>query len=210
MYFIRKFVRDEIIKSQSSFTNLQGLFLRTTSKIANAEIEHFDRRFGKSGYNFKKLFHLLASLLNYSLKPIRLIEKLGVFVFILGILYLFFACVFGGGFEHKIFAEIWIFSGLILTAVGIVGEYVARMFMALTNYKGKRHKPCGIFAVNFYKLSVIKLFISHKGKGVAKAAPFIWHLVRRALACIFLIHKVRRITLSISIGFKLCVNIFLF
>ena len=132
MYLIRRFVRDEIIKSQSSFSNLQGLFLRTSSKIANADIEHFDRRFGKSGYNLKKLIHLWASLLNYSLKPIRLILKSGVLISVIGLIYLIITCISGFGFEHKVYAEIGLFSGLLLTSVGIVGEYVIRMFMAVT------------------------------------------------------------------------------
>ena len=42
------------------------------------------------------------------------------------------ACISGSGFEHKIYAEICAFSGLILSAVGIVGEYVIRMFMTVT------------------------------------------------------------------------------
>lgn len=132
MYVIRRFVRDEIIKSESSFTNLQGLFLRTTAKIANADIEHFDRRFGKSGYNLKKLLRLWSSLLNYSLKPIRLIAKSGILIFVVGLIHLIIACISGSGFEHKLYAEISVFSGLILSAVGIVGEYTARMFMAVT------------------------------------------------------------------------------
>lgn len=132
MYLIRRFVRDEIIKSESSFSNLQGLFLRTSSKIANVDIEHFDRRFGKSGYNFKKLIHLWASLLNYSLKPIRLILKSGVLIFAIGLIYLIIACISGSVFEHKVYAEISVFSGLILSAVGTVGEYVIRMFMTVT------------------------------------------------------------------------------
>ena len=132
MYLIRRFVRDEIIKSESSFSNLQGLFLRTSSKIANVDIEHFDRRFGKSGYNFKKLIHLWASLLNYSLKPIRLILKSGVLIFAIGLIYLIISCILGSGFEHKVYAEIGVFSGLIMSAVGIVGEYVIRMFMTVT------------------------------------------------------------------------------
>lgn len=131
MYIIRRFVRDEIIKSESSFSNLQGLFLRTSSKIANVDIEHFDRRFGKSGYNLKKLIRLWASLLNYSLKPVRLILKLGATVFAVALVCLIVALVLGG-FEHKIYAEIGVFSGLILSAVGIVGEYVIRMFMTVT------------------------------------------------------------------------------
>ena len=132
MYLIRRFVRDEIIKSESSFSNLQGLFLRTSAKIANVDIEHFDRRFGKSGYNLKKLVHLWASLLNYSLKPIRLILKLGIVIFAIGLIYLLISCISGSGFEHKVYAEIGTFSGLLLTSVGIVGEYVIRMFMTVT------------------------------------------------------------------------------
>lgn len=132
MYLIKKFVRDEIIKSESSFTNLQGLFLRTSSKIANADIEHFDRKYGKSGYNLKKLLHLWASLINYSYKPIRLISSLGVFLAVAGLVYLLLSVILGSGFEHKVYSEIITFSGLILLAVGIVGEYVVRMFMTVT------------------------------------------------------------------------------
>ena len=132
MYIIRRFVRDEIIKSESSFSNLQGLFLRTSSKIANVDIEHFDRRFGKSGYNLKKLVRLWASLLSYSLKPLRLILKSGALLFAAAMICLLAACISGSGAEYKIYAEIGVFSGLILSAVGIVGEYTARMFMAIT------------------------------------------------------------------------------
>lgn len=132
MYIIRRFVRDEVIKSESSFTNLQGLFLRTSSKIANADIEHFDRRYGKSGYTLKKLVRLWASLLNYSMKPMRLILGLGLFFWVAGLLYLLIAVISGAGFEHKVYSEIAAFAGIIVSAVGMVGEYVIRMFMAVT------------------------------------------------------------------------------
>ncbi len=132
MYLIRRFVRDEVIKSESSFTNIQGLFLRTSSKVANADIEHFDRRFGRSGYDLKKLVRLWASLLNYSLKPIRLILCWGVFFAAAGFIYLLIAILSGSGVEHKIYSEIIVFSGILMSAIGIVGEYVIRMFMAVT------------------------------------------------------------------------------
>lgn len=132
MYIIRRFVRDEIIKSESSFTNLQGLFLRTSSKIGNADIDHFDRKYGKSGYTLKKLMRLWASLLNYSMKPMRLILGLGLFFLVAGLLYLLIAIISGAGFEHKVYSEIVVFSGVIVFAVGIIGEYVIRMFMTVT------------------------------------------------------------------------------
>lgn len=132
MYLIRRFVRDELIKSESSFTNLQGLFFRTSSRIANVDIEHFDRRYGKSGYTLKKLVHLWGALLNYSLKPVRLILSMGVFFTISGLLYLLLAVIFKSGFEHKVYSEIIAFAGIIVAAIGIIGEYLIRMFMTVT------------------------------------------------------------------------------
>ena len=93
MYIIRSFVRDEIVKSNSSFTNLQGLFLRTTSKVANADIEHFDRKYGKSGYTLKKLLRLWSSFLNYSAKPVRMVGGFGVLLTLIGIVALLLTLV---------------------------------------------------------------------------------------------------------------------
>ena len=132
MYLIRRFIRDEIIKSSSSFTNLQGLFLRSTGRIANVDIEHFDRTYGKSGYTFKKLIRLWASLLNYSMKPVRLILKLGILLSVTGSLYLLAAVIGNMAFPHTLYAEVLTLAGVLLAAIGMVGEYIMRMFMVIT------------------------------------------------------------------------------
>lgn len=133
MYIIRRFVRDEIIKSHSSYTNLRGLFLRTTSRIANAEIEHFDRKSGKSGYTFKKLMRLWSSYLNYSAKPVKLIRKFGLLIFFAGLIYLAASLILYIPTVNIIASEIAVFAGIIIFILGLLGEYLVRLFMVATN-----------------------------------------------------------------------------
>lgn len=133
MYIIRSFVRDEIIKSQSTYTNLRGLFLRTTSRITNVEIEHFERKTGASGYTFKKLLRLWSAYLNYSVKPVELIRYLGGFCFMIGVIYLLCTVVFQINTLHMIAAEIVVFAGIIIFILGLLGEYLVRLFMVSTH-----------------------------------------------------------------------------
>ncbi len=133
MYIIRRFVKDEIIKSHSSYTNLRGLFMRTASRVANAEIEHFERKSGKSGYTFKKLMRLWSSYLNYSEKPIKLIRKLGLLVFFAGLIYLVASLTVLNSTVNIISSEIAVFAGIIIFILGLLGEYLVRLFMVATN-----------------------------------------------------------------------------
>lgn len=133
MYIIRRFVRDEIIKSHSSYTNLRGLFMRTASRIANAEIEHFDRKSGKSGYTFKKLMRLWSSYLNYSAKPAKLIRKFGLLIFFAGLIYLAASLTLQIPTVNIIASEIAVFAGIIIFILGLLGEYLVRLFMVATN-----------------------------------------------------------------------------
>lgn len=133
MYIIKAFVKDEVIKSRSSHTNLRGLFLRTSSRIANAEIEHFERKSGSSGYTLKKLLYLWGSYLNYSAKPVKLIKNLGVLTFLAGLIYLLVSLIIKLPSINIITSEIMLFSGLIILVLGLLGEYIVRLFMVSTN-----------------------------------------------------------------------------
>lgn len=133
MYIIRRFVCDEVVKSGSSYTNLRGLFLRTTASIANVEIEHFDRKSGKSGYTLKKLLRLWSSYLNYSTKPIKLIRCFGALLFAAGVIYLIASILLQLPALNFIGAEVVLFSGVIVYVLGLLGEYIVRLFMVSTN-----------------------------------------------------------------------------
>lgn len=132
MYIIRRFVKDEIIKSSSSYTNLRGLFLRTTSRITNVEIEHFNRKSGESGYTLKKLLRLWSAYLNYTLKPVRFIRKFGLVLFFTGLIYLLLSLIFKIPDVNILSSEIITFSGVIIFILGLLGEYIMRLFMVST------------------------------------------------------------------------------
>lgn len=132
MYIIRRFVRDEIVKSKSTYTNLQGLFLRTTAKVANADIEHFDRKYGKSGYTLKKLLKLWSAFLNYSQKPVRLVSKSGVLITLLSLILLVYGIASGNN-TALLSSVITLSAGFIIISIGLIGEYLVRMFMIITH-----------------------------------------------------------------------------
>ena len=138
-WIIRKFVRDYVIQYRSHYTHLQGLFLRTTRNIASVPVEHFDRAYGSSGYTFKKLISLWSNIMGYSIVPLRIAQRTGIFFAILGIigalaivLKKIFAPTSAVGW-YSMMVSICFFSGLSMMFRGVIGEYLGRMFKGMTN-----------------------------------------------------------------------------
>lgn len=103
---------------------------------------HYDRRerrHGKSRWTFsKKLKFFLDTVCGFTVFPIRFMSLLGVIAAVLGVLYgidIMIAAFFGRvpvqGFA-TITALISFFSGLILVMLGTLGEYLWRVFDAVT------------------------------------------------------------------------------
>ena len=139
-WIIRKFVRDYAIEYKSSFTHLQGIFLRTTRNIVSVPVEHFDRAWGNSGYTFKKLISLWSNIMGYSIVPLRIARNAGVFFSILSILGALaivlkkiFAPTSAVGW-YSMMVAICFFSGLIMLFLGMIGEYLGRMYMAQSHH----------------------------------------------------------------------------
>ena len=70
-FVIRDYIRDEIIRYTGPYPYIQGLLFRATSSMKNVEVQHFEREEGTSGYTFKKLVRLWASVLGFSMLPLR-------------------------------------------------------------------------------------------------------------------------------------------
>ena len=112
--------------------------LRTTSKITNIEINQRERREGSSGYNFRKLVKLwLNGFTAFSVKPLRIGVALGFGSSILGFLIAIVALVrkltiptIQIGYTSQIAIQL-IIGGLILGVLGIIGEYVGRIYMCI-------------------------------------------------------------------------------
>lgn len=135
----RKFVIDAIIDYKNPYTHLQGLFLRTTKNIANAEIEHFERVEGKSNYTLKKLIKLWSSCTNFSIIPLRIATMIGSIFSIIGFLgaiviiirkIIYSQITIGWS---SIMVAILFFFGLNLLFLGLVGEYIGRIFISINN-----------------------------------------------------------------------------
>ena len=99
------------------------------------EYDRDERQAGDSKYSFKKLFKLAYNgIFNFSEFPVKLITNLGFFAISVSLIYLVYNIikkyVYGGvpqGFTALLFAII-LFSGVQLLSLGIIGEYVLRIF----------------------------------------------------------------------------------
>lgn len=138
-WITRKYIVDEIKKYKNPYSFMEGLFLRTAGKIANAEIEHFDRSEGQSGYNLFKLIKLWSNFTGFTILPLRIADGLGIITGILGVIYAIKTIVSKiidptmlVGYA-SIISLMLIFFGITLFCIGMLGEYVGRVFMSLSN-----------------------------------------------------------------------------
>jgi glycosyltransferase involved in cell wall biosynthesis len=106
----------------------------TATRFTSVEIEEAPRTVGTSNYSFMKLIKIsLLILTNYTTIPLRVASILGFLFTIIGIFVLlyvvitYFALGSIPGFSFLV-SVVTIFSGVQLFALGIIGEYLARMF----------------------------------------------------------------------------------
>ncbi|MDO4647470.1 MAG: glycosyltransferase family 2 protein [Eubacteriales bacterium] len=134
-WLCRKYVRDEVIKYDSSNLYLQMLFFRTTRNIANVEIEHFEREEGSSNYTFRKLLKLFMSFVNFTVVPLRAATILGTIssgVGILGALIVLIRKLVNPGIQvgwSSLMCGMLLMFGFTFLMLGIIGEYLGKMIL---------------------------------------------------------------------------------
>lgn len=99
------------------------------------EYERDERFAGESKYPLKKMIKFASDgIIAFSTKPLRLVMTMGfvsVFISILVLLYTFIIRLFGQEVEPgwaSIMVAITFFSGIQLLGLGIVGQYIARIY----------------------------------------------------------------------------------
>ena len=133
----RKFVRDSVIEYQAPYAYIQGLFLRTTRNISCIPIQHFQREEGESNYTFKRLLKLWSNIIGFSITPLRLTEYCGFGLSLLSIVaavVVLFRKILNPAMAlgwPSLMIVICFFSGIQLMFLGLIGEYIARMFLGL-------------------------------------------------------------------------------
>lgn len=139
-WVIRRFVRDYAVQYQSPYTRMSGVFLRITQNISCVPVQHFSRESGKSGYTFKKLVSLWMNIMAFSVVPLRFAAIAGNVTALIGlagmiavILRKLIRPVTALGWP-SILVSILFFSGLILMFMGLIGAYLGRIYLQMTNY----------------------------------------------------------------------------
>ena len=139
-YIARGFVIREMCNYNNPYPYLVGLVLRVTRKIAWVETNHRSRLEGTSGYSFARLLGLwLNGFTAFSVKPLRASTFLGFFFAFLGFAFSIFVIVrrlLGittvDGWS-TIIALLLIIGGCILMMLGLIGEYIGRIYICIND-----------------------------------------------------------------------------
>lgn len=103
------------------------------------EYERHERFAGKSKYPFKKMVSFaLDGITSFSVKPLKLISNVGILISVLSVLGLLYALIskFTGSAEPgwtAIIASIWLIGGIQLLCLGIIGEYIGKIYSETKN-----------------------------------------------------------------------------
>jgi len=144
-FIMRKIVCQAICQYPHKTPYVYGIIFATTSRVANYDVVHRERIAGKSNYAFFPLLRIwLSGFFGFSSAPLKIVAGLGLILAIV-------AGVFGltilisGLIANHLQVQGWtstvllivFFSGMQLLSVGLLGEYVSRMYSTqsrLPNY----------------------------------------------------------------------------
>lgn len=138
---MKRFVVDEIARYNKPYPYLEGLILRVTTRIAAVPMEERDRGDNNTtGFTFKKSLSLwLNGFTAFSVKPLRISTILGLcsaFIgFIAGIVLVIKKLVDPNvmlGWT-SVMALTLFTNGVIMVILGLIGEYVGRIYICLNN-----------------------------------------------------------------------------
>ncbi len=139
-WVIRRFVADEMIKYPNSYPYLGGLMMRATQKVTNVDIVHRPRLEGKSGYSIKKMLDLwLSGFTSFSVKPLRVTTVFGVILAFAGVIAGIVTIIrkivdpsILAGYS-SLMAVMLLLFGVLFVMLGMLGEYVGRIYISLNN-----------------------------------------------------------------------------
>jgi undecaprenyl-phosphate 4-deoxy-4-formamido-L-arabinose transferase len=134
----RTHLRDAFDSYRGSHVSIDVLLTWGTTRFGAVAVRHEPRRLGRSNYTFRKLVdHALNLMTGFSTLPLQAASLMGfaftlfglvVFAYVVGRFLLEGDPVPGFPFLASIIA---IFSGVQLFALGIIGEYLARMYFRM-------------------------------------------------------------------------------
>jgi glycosyltransferase involved in cell wall biosynthesis len=135
---VTAFVAQQVVSYAGPYPYIDGLLLQVTQRIGSIQVRHEARKAGTTTYTFRRLVRLwLSAWINFSVLPLRVATVMGLIVAFAGvvalcwIVWLWFhdrGPQYGFGW---MMASLLIFSGAQLVMLGLIGEYVGRMFLTV-------------------------------------------------------------------------------
>lgn len=114
---------------------LRGMVPMIGYKTAQVTYERSERLAGESKYPLKKMLALAwEGITSLSIKPIRFVTSIGVLVFAVSIIlliYSFVSYLLGNTVPGwtSLAVSVWAIGGLQLLAIGIIGEYLGKVYL---------------------------------------------------------------------------------
>lgn len=134
-------VLDQFVKYQEENIFLRGIIPLLGFKSTKVYYNRAERFAGDSKYPLKKMVNFAVDgITSFSIEPIRVVMYFGTTITAVGFLIALYALIqhFLGNVIYgwtSIIISIWLIGGIQLIAIGIIGEYIGKIF------KEVKHRP---------------------------------------------------------------------
>ena len=132
---ISRFLADYIVKHANPNPYLDSLVFQCTNQISQVSVNQSERKEGTSNYNLRRLFRVWLNMMTTASNlPLRIASLLGLAFAVIGavvsiyliIEYLIYGVVVQG--YVSLIVGVLVFSGIQLICLGMIGEYIGRIF----------------------------------------------------------------------------------
>ena len=140
-FVMRRFVAEEMKRYTGPFPYIGGIIFRTTKNIGAVAVDHRSRAEGESGYTLTKLVRLMMNgFTAFSVKPLRLASIAGAICATAGFVFALHTVIakllnptrVTIGYSSLMSAILFV-GGMIMLMLGLIGEYVGRIYICLNN-----------------------------------------------------------------------------
>ena len=139
-FALSKTAAQSLLNYKSPFPSIGGYLCQIIKNAANVDMEHRRRIAGESHYTLRRMLRLwLDSFTNFSLVPLRFIAIMGSFIAVAGFVFGLITIIrklihpnIPAGYTSSI-ALILFIGGLIIINLGVIGEYIGRIYMTISN-----------------------------------------------------------------------------
>ena len=139
-FAMKRFVKDEVIRYSGPYPYVAGLVLRSSQNVVNVPITDRERLEGRSGYTIRKLLYLFFNgFTSFSIKPLRFATILGTIIAAISFISLI-AIIINKYINpdtaidwSSLISVILFIGGLIMFMLGILGEYIGRIYICINN-----------------------------------------------------------------------------